>query len=88
MKKISTLLAILLISSGATAEERKDVMSNLTLAAAETGTSPIWTRANPQPKNDKNLTRALEANALELQNNINAKLEKALEEKLKQEFQF
>lgn len=88
MKKTSVFLAIVLLSVSAVAEESADVMSNLTLAAAETGASPIWARKNLEPSTEKTSIPTLEKKALALQNNINAKLEKALEEKLAQEFEF
>lgn len=88
MKKIGTLLTALLISSGTLASEQNDVMSNLTLAAAETGTAQSWIIEKPEKATEVRLEKSLEEKTQALNEAINAKLEKSLDEKLIRELQY
>lgn len=79
MKNITLLLSILLVSTGALAEETAE-NKNLTLAAAEVSTKANWVDTEEDAQLRLNDELSQKADALTAK--INAKLEKQLEEKL------
>lgn len=88
MRKLSFLLTALLISASALANEQNNVMSNMTIAAAETGADRNWAIETPEIATDDRLGKTLEDKAQALNDAINAKLEKSLDEKLSRELQY
>lgn len=88
MKNITALSVALLLSLNVLADEPAYPLSNLTLAAVDTGASNSWA-SEPLSKNvDTRMEKALEEKTSALNEKINAQLEKALEEKLNRELQF
>jgi hypothetical protein len=88
MKKLSTLLAVLLVSTNVMANENTSVMSNMTLAAVETSTAPSWSAQKSETVAEKRMEIDLEEKTQVLNDKINAQLEKSLEEKLNRELKF
>lgn len=87
MKKFTLLISALLAGAGAFANE-ENVMSNLTLAAAEIGATQTWAAEKTEIAPTNRLEKSLEDKAQALNDAINAKLEKALDEKLNRELQY
>lgn len=88
MKKVNTLLAILLVSANVMANETNSTMSNMTLAAVETSTAPSWAVEKSDSVAEKRMEVDLEEKTQVLNDKINAQLEKSLEEKLNRELKF
>lgn len=88
MKKVSLLITALFISASALASEQDNVMSNLTIAAAETGATQSWAIETQEMVVESRLEKTLEDKAQALNDAINAKLEKSLDEKLSRELQY
>lgn len=80
MKKLGLLIATLVLANSALADDAA-VYSNLTIAAAETGSTMSWAVDKAERNADKPQTDILADQAEALNEKINAKLEKALEEK-------
>lgn len=88
MRKVSTLIAVLLVSANVMANETTSVMSNMTLAAVETSTAPSWSVEKSDTAAEKRMEVDLEEKTQVLNDKINAQLEKSLEEKLNRELKF
>ncbi len=87
MKQLSGLLIALLATTNVIADEQKDALTNLTLAAVETS-SFNWVREVPAKQAEVRAEHLLEQKTLDMQKEINAKLEKALEEKISRSLNF
>jgi hypothetical protein len=88
MKKLSGLLIALLATTNVIADEQqKDALATLTLAAAEPS-SFNWVKPVSAKKAEVRAESLLEQKALDMSEEINAKLEKALEEKLSRSLNF
>lgn len=88
MKQLSGLLIALLATTNVIADEQKDALTNLTLAAVETS-SFNWVREVPAKKKvEVRAESLLEQKALDMNKEINAKLGQALEEKISRSLDF
>ncbi len=87
MKKIGSLLALLVISGTLSANEHSEPAPQLTLAAVDT-TSQQWAAEPRSLASEARLEKTLEEKARVLNEKINAQLEKSLEEKLARELDY
>jgi len=88
MKKLGSLLAVLVLSANVSANESVAALSNLTIAAAETGSTIGWAIEHVDAAIDSRVEDSVEDRVEALNEKISANLQKSLEEKFRQELNF
>lgn len=87
MKKLGLFAAALILAINVQADDTA-IYSNLTIAAAETASTLSWTVEKAEAKAEKRHTQVLSEQADILNDKLNAKLEKQLDEKFTQQLDY
>ena len=87
MKKLAFIVAALMLTTNALADDAA-AYSNLTIAAAETGSTLSWTLEKAETTAEQRHTDILAEKTYALNEKLNAKLENCLEEKFNKQLDY